>query len=134
MKKNARREGSTPKYSLMDGAPHAPLRVTKKKFERKFPHLNSLDYLRQPGTLSDTNEDENGENHDPNVGLTVFDQKELVKVKVVDTLAGCLASDMHYLIATFLGPQELLLKVQSLSSRWRRFVLEPKLWKYCRLT
>ena len=65
--KNARREGSTPKYSLTDGTPHAPLRATKKKFERKFPHLNTLDYLRQPGALNDANEDENGENHDPNI-------------------------------------------------------------------
>ena len=37
------RAGSTPKYSADEGSGNAPLRVSKKKFKRKFPHLNSLD-------------------------------------------------------------------------------------------
>ena len=54
---NEMRGGSTPKYSADEGT-QAPLRMNKKKFKRKFPHLNSLD-VHESSSLNNFFNDEN---------------------------------------------------------------------------
>jgi len=99
------------------------LRITKKQFNRKFPYLKGADgdkdFFYGEGAESCLTQQQISTDHALH---------QLKPKKVVDVLANCLPYDIHFYFASFLEPVDLTTKLQLLSSKWRRFCLDERLW------